>query len=256
MSSSLEGRKVIVTGAAGGQGAAEARLIVERGGQVLIGDVADEPGQALADELGPAAVYRHLDVSREDDWRAALDAALAEFGAVNGLVNNAGIVAPSRPITKTPVDDYRRILDVNLVGAYIGIHVVAPAIVEAGGGSIVNVSSVNGFIGGWGMAGYVSSKFALRGLTRVATLELARKGVRVNSVHPGPIDTPMLKAGMPADMDAVEAMGRVVPAGRVGTVEEAAALVAFLLSDESSYCHGAEFVIDGGLLAGPMGAPR
>ena len=255
MSQSLDGRVVIVSGAAGGQGAAEARLLVERGAKVLIGDVTDDPGQALAEELGESAVYCHLDVSQENDWRSALDLALGAFGAVNSLVNNAGIITPPAPITKTSPEQYRRVIEVNLVGAFLGIHVVAPSIVEAGGGAIVNVSSVNGFVGGWGVAGYVSSKFALRGLTRVAALELARKGVRVNSVHPGPIDTPMLSQGLPPGLDAAEIMGRVTPAGRVGTVEEVASLVAFLLSDESSYCFGGEFVIDGGLLAGPMGAP-
>jgi 3alpha(or 20beta)-hydroxysteroid dehydrogenase len=132
---------------------------------------------------------------------------------------------------------------------------VAPAIVDSGGGSIVNISSVNGFVGGWGVAGYVSSKFALRGLTRVAAIELARKGVRVNSVHPGPIDTPMLRQGLPEGVDAAAVMGNLVPAGRCGTVDDVANIVAFLISDESSFCIGAEFVVDGGLLAGPMGAP-
>jgi 3alpha(or 20beta)-hydroxysteroid dehydrogenase len=251
----LAGRVAIVSGAAAGQGAAEARLLVAQGAKVVLGDVQDDAGQAVADSLGDAAVYRHLDVRSEDDWRGVLDAAVSTFGSVTSLVNNAGIARPPRSITKTSVDDFRAVLDVNLIGAYTGIHVVAPAIVEAGGGSIVNISSVNGFIGGWGVAGYVSSKFALRGLTRVAAIELAGKGVRVNSVHPGPIDTDMLREGMPEGIDAPKVMGSVVPAKRCGTPEEVANLVAFLLSDESSYCHGAEFVIDGGLLTGPMGMP-
>jgi 3alpha(or 20beta)-hydroxysteroid dehydrogenase len=255
-SGQLAGSVVIVTGGAGGQGAAEARLLVDRGGSVLIGDIADESGQALAAELGDQAVYSHLDVSSEDDWRAALATAIDTFGRVNALVNNAGIATPPRSIIKTPVADYRRVVDVNQIGTYLGIHVVAPAIVDAGGGSIVNVSSVNGFIGGWGVAGYVSSKFALRGLTRVAAIELGPKGVRVNSIHPGPIDTPMLRTGMPEGSDVIEAMGRMTPAGRVGSVDEVAALVAFLISSESSYCYGAEIVLDGGLLAGPMGSPN
>ena len=255
-SGQLAERVAIVTGGSSGQGAAEARLLVERGGRVLIGDVADEPGRALAEELGDRAVYQHLDISEEDDWRAALEVAVSAFGSVNSLVNNAGIMTPGRSITKTAPADFRRVLEVNLVGAFLGIHVVAPAIVEAGGGSIVNVSSINGFVGGYGVAGYASSKFGLRGLTRVAALELARKGVRVNSIHPGAIDTPMLHAGLPPSVDAVDMMGKAAPAGRVGTVEEVAALVAFLLSDESSYCYGGEFVIDGGLLAGPFALTR
>jgi 3alpha(or 20beta)-hydroxysteroid dehydrogenase len=253
---SLDGVVAIVTGAAGGQGAAEARLLVERGARVLAGDVDDAAGEAVVAPLGDSARYVHLDVREEEQWRAALDTAIAAFGAVNALVNNAGISLPPKSIIKTPVDEYRRVIDVNQVGAYTGIHVVAPAIIAAGGGSIVNVSSVNGFVGGWGVAGYVSSKFALRGLTRVAAIELARKGVRVNSIHPGPIDTPMLRSGMPEGSDPVVAMGRAVAAGRVGTVDEVAAMVAFLLSDEASYCYGSEIVLDGGFLAGPLGSPN
>jgi 3alpha(or 20beta)-hydroxysteroid dehydrogenase len=256
MTSSLEGQVAIVTGGAGGQGAAEVRLLVERGARVLAADVDDAAGERLVAEIGPGARFHHLDVRTEDEWRAALDAAVAAFGAVTALVNNAGITLPPQSIVKTSVDDYRRVVDVNQVGAFIGIHVVAPAIIAAGGGSIVNVSSVNGFVGAWGIAGYASSKFALRGLTRVASLELARKGVRVNSIHPGPIDTPMLRYGLPEGTDPVEAMGHAVAAGRVGRVEEVAAMVAFLLSDESSYCYGSEFVLDGGYLAGPLGSPN
>lgn len=246
----------IVTGAAAGQGAAEARLLVERGARVLIGDVNEERGTELANELGDDAVFASLDVTDEAAWRSALELALGRFGTVNALVNNAGISLPPKSIIKTPVDEFRRVLDVNLFGAYTGIHVVAPAIVAAGGGSIVNVSSVNGFVGGWGVAGYVSSKFALRGLTRVAQLELARKRIRVNSIHPGPIDTDMLRTGLPEGSDPVEALARAVPAGRVGTVDEVAAMVAFLLSSEASYCYGSEIVLDGGFLAGPMGSPN
>jgi 3alpha(or 20beta)-hydroxysteroid dehydrogenase len=253
---SLEGCVAIVTGGAGGQGAAEARLLVERGARVLVADVDDERGEKLASELGDPGAFSHLDVRDESEWRATLAHATATFGRVNALVNNAGISLPPKPILKTPVEEYRQVIDVNQVGAFIGIHVVAPAIIDAGGGSIVNVSSVNGFVGAWGIAGYASSKFALRGLTRVAALELARKGVRVNSIHPGPIDTPMLRGGLPEGSDPVEAMARVVAAGRVGQVEEVAAMVAFLLSDESSYCYGSEFVLDGGYLAGPLGSPN
>lgn len=256
MAGRLDGRVALITGAAGGQGAAEARLLVDQGAKVVLGDVDDSAGERLAATLGVDAVYHRLDVCSEDDWRAALAAGLAAFGAVNALVNNAGISLPPRSIIKTSVEDYRRVVEVNQIGAYTGIHVVAPAIIEAGGGSIVNVSSVNGFVGAWGIAAYASSKFALRGLTRVATIELARKGVRVNSIHPGPIDTPMLRGGMPEGSDPVEAMGRVIPAGRVGTAEEVAAMVAFLVSDDSSYCYGSEIVLDGGYLAGPLGSPN
>jgi 3alpha(or 20beta)-hydroxysteroid dehydrogenase len=246
----------IVTGAAGGQGAAEARLLVDRGASVVLADIDDAAGSTLAGELGDQTIYCHVDVRSEVDWTKALDAAMAAFGRVTALVNNAGISLPPKSIIKTSVDEYRQVIEVNQLGAFIGIHVVAPAIIAAGGGSIVNISSVNGFVGAWGIAGYASAKFALRGLTRVAAIELARKGVRVNSIHPGPIDTPMLRGGLPEGTDPVKAMARVVAAGRVGTVEEVAAMVAFLLSDESSFCYGSEFVLDGGYLAGPLGSPN
>jgi 3alpha(or 20beta)-hydroxysteroid dehydrogenase len=256
MTARLEGSVAIITGAAGGQGAAEASLLVEQGAKVVVADVDDGAGEALVAKLGTDAIYCHLDVRSEAEWHAALEAATAAFGRVTALVNNAGISYPPKSIIKTPVDEYRNVIEVNQIGAFTGIHVVAPAIVAAGGGSIVNVSSVNGFVGAWGIAAYASSKFALRGLTRVAALELARRGVRVNSIHPGPIDTPMLRGGLPEGTDPVEAMASVVPAGRVGSVDEVAAMVAFLVSADSSYCYGSEFVLDGGYLAGPIGSPN
>jgi 3alpha(or 20beta)-hydroxysteroid dehydrogenase len=254
--SRLEGCTAIITGAASGQGAAEARQVVAEGGRVVVADIDDAAGHAVAESLGGAAVYCHLDVRSEEDWQAAVKAGLGAFGAITGLVNNAGVPQAPKPIVKMTLAEYREIIEINQVGAFLGIHTVAPEIVAAGGGSIVNVSSVNGFVGAWGIAGYASSKFALRGLTRVAAIELARKGVRVNSIHPGPIDTPMLSAGMPEGTDPVEAMGRAVAAGRVGRPDEVAAMVAFLLSSESSYCYGSEIVLDGGFLAGPLGSPN
>lgn len=244
----------LITGAARGQGAAEARLLAERGARVVLGDVLDEEGSAVASELGDAGVYCHLDVTSERDWAAAVAAAVDGFGGLHILVSNAGISPMPRPIVDTTPDAYRKVVEINQIGAFLGIHTAAPAIVNAGGGSIVLISSVNGIVGAGGIAGYVTSKFALRGLAKVAALELGRSGVRVNSVHPGPIDTPMVQPESWGGFDMRPALAASSPLGRIGQPEEVAELVCWLASDASAYCTGAEFVIDGGYLAGPFNA--
>ena len=250
----LDGKVALVTGAARGQGAAEARLLVAEGASVVLGDVLDDDGAAVAAELADAAVYRHLDVTSEDDWGTAVGTAVERFGGLHVLVSNAGISPMPRPIIDTKPDDYRRVIEINQVGSFLGIHTAAPAIVAAGGGSIILISSVNGFVGAGGIAGYVSSKFALRGLAKVAALELGRQGIRVNSVHPGPIDTPMVQPESWGGFDMRPALAASSPLGRIGQPEEVAELVCWLASDASSYCTGAEFVCDGGYLAGPFNA--
>jgi len=251
---SLDKKIALITGAARGQGAAEARLLAERGARVVLGDVLDEEGSAVADELGDGGVYCHLDVTSERDWAAAVAAALEGFGGLHILVSNAGISPKPRPIVDTTPEAYRKVVEINQIGAFLGIHTAAPAIVEAGGGSIVLISSVNGIVGAGGIAGYVTSKFALRGLAKVAALELGRSGVRVNSVHPGPIDTPMVQPESWGGFDMRPALAASSPLGRIGQPEEVAELVCWLASDASAYCTGAEFVIDGGYLAGPFNA--
>jgi 3alpha(or 20beta)-hydroxysteroid dehydrogenase len=250
----LAGKVALVTGAARGQGAAEARLLAERGASVVLGDVLDDDGSAVAAELGDAGTYCHLDVTSEADWDTAVGTAVDRFGALHVLVSNAGISPMPRPIVDTSPDAYRAVVEVNQVGAFLGVHTAAPVIVDAGGGSIVLISSVNGIVGAGGIAGYVTSKFALRGLAKVAALELGRSGVRVNSVHPGPIDTPMVQPESWGGFDMRPALAASSPLGRIGQPEEVAELVCWLASDASAYCTGSEFVIDGGYLAGPFNA--
>ena len=250
----LDGKVALVTGAARGQGAAEARLLVAEGAKVVLGDVLDDDGGAVAAELGDDAIYRHLDVSSDADWISAVETAMGRFGGLHILVSNAGISPRPRPIIDTRPDDYRKVIEVNQVGMFLGIHFAAPAISESGGGSIVIISSVNGFVGAGGIAAYVSSKFAIRGLAKVAALELGRQGIRVNSVHPGPIDTPMVQPESWGGFDMRPALAATNPLGRIGTPEEVAELVCWLASDASAFCTGSEFVIDGGFLAGPFNA--
>jgi 3alpha(or 20beta)-hydroxysteroid dehydrogenase len=250
----LDGKVALVTGAARGQGAAEARAFAAEGASVVLSDVLDDDGQAVAGEIGRAARYQHHDVTDEAAWQSAVALAVGEFGRLDILVNNAGISLPPKPIIDVPVADYRHVLEVNLISMYTGIKYAAPEIIRAGGGSIINVSSVNGVVGAPGIAGYVTAKFGIRGLTKTAALELGRSGIRVNSIHPGPIDTPMVQPQSWGGFDMRPILAAKMPLGRIGQPEEVAELVLWLASDASSYCTGSEFVIDGGFLAGPFDA--
>lgn len=234
---------LIITGGARGIGAATARLLGEGGARMMITDVIDDEGRALAEQLGPNAVYRHLDVTEPEDWRAAVDEAETRFGTVNALFNNAGIALFSGVADCTP-EDFRRIIDVNLNGVFLGIHFCAPALRRAGGGVIVNTSSTAGLQGYAGLAGYVASKWGVRGLSKAAALDLAADKVRVFSLHPGPIRTPM------TDTIADETTG-AQPIPRFGEPEEVARMARFLFS-EATYSTGAEFVVDGGAVTGQM----
>ncbi|MCB5179689.1 SDR family NAD(P)-dependent oxidoreductase [Streptomyces antimicrobicus] len=253
----LDGRVVIVTGAARGQGEQEARLFAAEGAAVLLGDVLDGQGEAVAKDLGGAARYVRLDVGRQEDWVAAVAAAKESFGRVDGLVNNAGILRFNE-LTATPLEEFEQVVRVNQVGAFLGIKHVAPELAAAGGGTIVNTSSYTGLTGMAYVGAYAATKAAIVGLTRVAALELAASGIRVNAMCPGAVDTPMASPGQvdPASLDdeAREAMAelyrKVVPLGRVGRPEEIARLALFLTSEDSSYITGQPFVIDGGWTAG------
>ncbi|MFE7764811.1 SDR family NAD(P)-dependent oxidoreductase [Streptomyces sp. NPDC057438] len=244
----LDGRVVLITGAARGQGEQEARLFAAEGAKVVVADVLDDQGEKLAKELG--ARYVHLDVRREDDWAAAVAAAKEAYGKVDGVVNNAGILR-FNALVDTPLDEFMQVVQVNQVGVFLGIKALAPAIEAAGGGTIVNTASYTGITGMAYVGAYAATKHAIVGLTRVAALELARKGIRVNAVCPGAIDTAMTDPGDETSAEAVDKLYRKrIPLGRIGRPEEVARLALFLSCEDSSYITGQPFVIDGGWLAG------
>ncbi|MFG2603965.1 SDR family NAD(P)-dependent oxidoreductase [Streptomyces sp. NPDC048514] len=249
----LDGRVVVITGAARGQGEQEARLFRAEGAQVVVADVLDEQGEALAKEIG--ARYVHLDVGTEDGWRAAVADVKEAYGRIDGLVNNAGILR-FNSLVDTPLAEFMQVVQVNQVGCFLGMKTVAPELTD--GGTIVNTASYTALTGMAAVGTYAATKHAVLGLTRVAALELAARGIRVNAICPGAIDTAMSNpARLDPDADPEE-MSRalaelyrgLVPLGRVGQPAEVARLALFLTSDDSSYITGQPFVIDGGWLAG------
>ncbi len=233
----VDGKVALISGGARNIGGASARLLVAEGAKVVIGDLLDDEGKALADELGDAARYLHLDVTSEEDWAAAVEFTVAEFGKLDVLFNNAGIFNGGQ-LQRYKRSQWQEMLDVNLTGAFLGMKAAADAIIAAGGGSIINTSSIEGLRGTPWAHGYVASKWGLTGLTKSAAMELAPQGVRVNSIHPGRISTPATDQ-MPEGLIPI-------PLGRPGQPEEVAAFVLFLASDESSFTTGSEFVVDGG----------
>jgi len=246
----LDGKVALITGGARGMGKSHVRHFVAEGARVVFGDVRDDQGRHVAAGLGERSCrYLHHDVTSEDDWAAAVALAVEAFGRLDVLVNNAGILAFA-PIAEMPLADFRRVLEVNAVGCWLGMKAVIDPMTNGGGGSIVNISSIEGFTGAAGLSAYSASKFAIRGMTKVAAQELAQFGIRVNSVHPGGVLTRMIVESAGARSDG-EAFVKSMPLGRFAEPVEISRLVAYLASDESSYSTGSEFVADGGLLAGP-----
>jgi 3alpha(or 20beta)-hydroxysteroid dehydrogenase len=244
----LENKVAIVTGGARGMGAATCRVFAAEGAKVVIADVLDADGDKLAKEIGGSAVYLHLDVTDEANWQNVIDATIGKFKQIDVLVNNAGVLL-FKTISDTTKSDFERVLGVNLVGTFLGTRLVGAHMVANQRGSIVNISSADGMKGANGLGAYCSSKWGIRGLTKVAAMEFGHKGVRVNSVHPGGIDTAM---GNPyaEPKDKVNQRYAMVPLQRVGDPEEVARTSLFLASDDASYLCGAEIAVDGGMVTG------
>ena len=247
----MDGKVALISGGARGQGAAEARIFAQEGAKVVIGDVLDAEGTRVAAEIaesGGDALFVHLDVTHEEDWRSAIGAAVSSFGKLDVLVNNAGIWRGGR-VDDTTVEDWDTILDVNAKGVFLGTKLAIPEMRKAGGGSIINISSTAGLVGGPRSSPYPASKGAVRLFTKATAVQYAKEGIRANSIHPGPIDTTMIQQVWQGDaQNREEAIART-PLGRIGTPEDIAYGALFLASNESSFMTGSELVIDGGSTA-------
>ncbi len=241
MTGRVAGKVALITGGARGMGEAHARRLLLEGASVVIADILDAEGEALAAALGAHCRFIHLDVTKPGDWAAAVALCVNDFGGLHILVNNAGIFGGAA-LVDHPLDLWHQIIGVNLTGAFLGIRAATAAMIACGGTSIINISSVAGLRGAAGGSAYVASKFGVRGLTKSVAVELAPFGIRCNSVHPGIIDTPMA--------EGLNTQGYDFPLGRMAQADEVASMVLYLASDESSYSTGSEFIVDGGLTMG------
>jgi 3alpha(or 20beta)-hydroxysteroid dehydrogenase len=244
----LTGKVAVITGASQGMGASHARCFVAQGAKVILGDVNEEGGAKLASELGPNALFVKQDVTRKADWDAIIKLGQERFGHINVLVNNAGIIGALASTIDLTEQEYQRVCSVNQTAVFLGMQAVIPGMLQAGGGSIVNISSVAGMVAIYGSpnVAYVASKFAVRGMTKQVAVEYGERNIRVNSVHPGYIKTPMMAAA--TDEGGGEAV-KQIPLKRMAESSEVSNLVIFLASDESSFITGTEHVIDGGMTA-------
>jgi 3alpha(or 20beta)-hydroxysteroid dehydrogenase len=252
----VDGKVAIVTGAARGTGEATARLLAAEGARVVVADRLEEPGRAVAEDLGGAARFQRLDVGDEASWQALVDAAVAEHGSIDVLVNNAGVLLMAA-LEDTSLAEYERVVRVNQIGPFLGMRAVAPVMKRAGRGSIVNVSSIDGMSAKNGLTAYSASKWAVRGMTRVAAIELGRHGIRVNAVCPEAGSAEMFRPYLPEGLDpevAASFQQRILKtqmkrplAEKIGDI---ARMIVFLASDEAGSCTGADFLVDGGNLAG------
>ena len=247
MGERLAGKVALITGAARGQGAAEAELFAAEGARVILADVLDADGEAAAARIGEAASYRRLDVTDESAWDAIVAGIVEDHGKLDVLVNNAGIYR-NAPVTEMDQETYRLVIEVNQIGVWLGMKACGRQMIEQQSGSVVNISSTAGFRARPGAIAYTASKFAVRGMTKVAAREWGRFGIRVNSIHPGPIETAMLQQ-VPGYESDPQRFLRNVPLRRAADPSEVANLALFLASDESSFCTGSEFLVDGGSLA-------
>lgn len=239
----FDGSVALISGGARGMGAAHVRGLIAEGAKVVFGDILDDEGASLAEELGDSTLYVHLDVTKDDDWKQAVAAAETAYGPISLLVNNAGIVAYG-PVDVMEPAEFRRVIDINLTGTFLGMHYTVPSMRKAGGGAIINISSTAGLMGYATIAAYGASKWGVRGMTKAVAMELGSDNIRVMSIHPGPIRTPMTD-GMGDELTLAQ------PIKRFGEPEEVTKLLMFMAAD-ATYSTGSEWVIDGGAVLGPV----